>query len=142
MQTSEFGGSTMSSFESTSVLLKEEEWSIHGGVTKDNCTQTYLNENTCFGNNAMSERNYPCDNHIEAFFGTYDLDEIGEFFFKKQLYHCMMAHTLWMKSEIERQRSTNSFGSLVRDHLDIFRIMCATELSSCLFNTKSSLLHY
>ena len=99
-----------------SATLDPQDWSIHGGVsTRDNCTQVYLNENECVGENTMAERNYPCDNHIQAFFGDYDLDQVGEDHFKKQLYHCMIAHTLWLKSEIERQRSTNSFGTLVSE---------------------------
>ena len=113
VKVSEFGGSVFSSFESISPMLDEQDWSIHGGSTRDNCVQIILNENKCIGNNPMAERNYPCDNHIEAYFGHHDLDEIGEYHFQKQLYLCMIAHTLWMKSEIERQRSTNSFGTLV-----------------------------
>ena len=61
----------------------------------------------------MSQRNYPCDTLIKAYFGETDLDLIGEVAFRQQLYLCMISQTLWMKGEIEMQRNRNTFGLLV-----------------------------
>lgn len=38
----------------------------------------------------MSERNYPCDNIIQVYFGAQDWNATGEDVFKKQLYMCML----------------------------------------------------
>lgn len=43
------------------------------------------------------------------------MSEIGETAFRKQLYMCLMAQTLWMKGEIESRRSKNYFGTLLKD---------------------------
>ena len=61
-------------------------------------------------------KNYPCDSHIYAYFGIEEdeLSEIGERAFRKQLYMCLMAQTLWMKGEIESRRSKNYFGTLLK----------------------------
>jgi hypothetical protein len=61
-------------------------------------------------------KNYPCDSHIYAYFGIEEdeLSEIGETAFRKQLYMCLMAQTLWMKGEIESRRSKNYFGTLLK----------------------------
>lgn len=62
----------------------------------------------------MAERNYPCDTHIQAYFGNFtSLDTVGERAFQEQTFHCMMAQTLWMKGEIETRRSRNSYGLLI-----------------------------
>lgn len=111
---SEFGASTFPSFESLSATLSRRHWSIHGGSPPDSCHPLIGNENVCNGSNVMAERNYACDSHIEAFFGTTDLESIGQGPFRAQLHRCMMAHALWMKGQIEAMRSANSFGTLVR----------------------------
>jgi beta-mannosidase len=112
---SEFGASVMSSFESMSGTMSSESWGLHGGSSPDTCDHVIGNKNKCEGNNTMAERNYPCDTHIVAYFGnhTYSLDGVGESAFQMQLYQCMMAQSLWMKGEIEKRRSKNSFGLLV-----------------------------
>lgn len=62
----------------------------------------------------MAQRNYPCDSHIQAYFGTTtSLDAAGPIALQAQLYQCMIAQTLWMKAELERRRSSNSFGLLI-----------------------------
>jgi hypothetical protein len=111
---SEFGASSFPSFESLSATLSRRHWSIHGGSPPDTCHPLTGNENFCNGSNVMAERNYACDSHIEAFFGTTDLESVGRGPFRAQLHRCMMAHALWMKGQIEAMRSANSFGTLVR----------------------------
>ena len=111
---SEFGASVMSSFESMSVTMSSESWGLHGGSSPDTCEKVIGNKNKCEGNNTMAERNYPCDTHIVAYFGNHtSLDSVGESAFQMQLYQCMMAQSLWMKGEIEKRRSKNSYGLLV-----------------------------
>ncbi len=61
----------------------------------------------------MSERNYPCDNIIDAYFGVQNFDGVGEQVFKKQLYQCMLGQALEMKSNIETRRATNQFGIII-----------------------------
>jgi hypothetical protein len=64
----------------------------------------------------MAQRNYPCDNLILGYFGrekTAQLEEVGEKAFQRQLYQCMLAQSLAMKSTIELQRATNTFGIMV-----------------------------
>ena len=60
----------------------------------------------------MAERNYPCDNLILGYFGNGSkagsaaaLDEVGETAFKRQLYQCMVAQALALKSDIENRRA-------------------------------------
>lgn len=56
---------------------------------------------------------FSSDNQIITYFGTgQDLDAVGEAPFKKQLYQCMLAQALAVKSDIEVRRSTNTFGIL------------------------------
>jgi hypothetical protein len=108
-----------SSFESMSATLPREAWSIHGNhggtTTPTTCQQDYNQVYVCNGTNAMTERNYACDNHIAAFFGVSQnsIDEIGSQSFQRQLYLCLVSQTLWMKSQIETMRSQNSFGLLM-----------------------------
>jgi len=110
---SEFGVTTFSSFESISSLLDSSHWGIHGGQRSDTCTNVYDELNQCTGANPMSERNYPCDNHIITYFGDEGLEEVGEDAFKRQLYQCMISQAIWTKAQIEHMRNTNSFGSLI-----------------------------
>lgn len=116
MWTSEFGASVFSSFESMSPTLAKEHWSVHGGMPADDCTGADPTNGfwrICKGGNPMSERNYPCDHIILGYFGKEHaklLDETGEAAFKRQLWQCMLGQALLVKSEIELQRSRNSFG--------------------------------
>lgn len=110
---SEFGSSAFSSFESMSALLPVHAWSLHGGELPDICEPAIGDESRCYGENAMAERNYPCDNKIQIYFGNVSLDDVGSEAFQKQLYMCMISQTLWLKSEIETQRSKNSLGTLI-----------------------------
>eukprot|EP01003_Olkasia_polycarbonata_P005258 NODE_47_length_1953_cov_116.009454_g28_i0.p1 GENE.NODE_47_length_1953_cov_116.009454_g28_i0~~NODE_47_length_1953_cov_116.009454_g28_i0.p1 ORF type:complete len:546 (+),score=77.92 NODE_47_length_1953_cov_116.009454_g28_i0:190-1638(+) len=89
---SEFGCVVLSSFESMSPTLEPSHWSVNAPV--------------------MSERNYPCDNLIHAYFGPQMLNETGEEPFKKQLWQCMMAQTLWLKNDFETRRAKNVWGML------------------------------
>jgi beta-mannosidase len=66
---SEFGCSTMSSFESLAPTLKPKHWGLHGGARENICYPAYGNPNKCIGSNTMAERNYPCDSLILAYFG-------------------------------------------------------------------------
>jgi len=97
---SEFGSVGMSSWESMSATLKPEHWGLHGGMPADNCSGGLPNAgHRCTGGNPMSQRNYPCDSLIVAYFDTSnaDLDAVGESAFKKQLWLCMagMVRALW-----------------------------------------------
>ena len=51
---SEFGCTTMSSFESMTGTITE--WSLHGGSEPDSCIHDHGNENECNGTNIMAER--------------------------------------------------------------------------------------
>lgn len=113
---SEFGASVFSSFESMSPTLAKNHWGVHGGMPADDCsvgdtTTTFWK--TCKGGNPMAQRNYPCDDLIIGYFGNDTrLEETGEVAFKRQLWQCMVAQALDVKSNIEVRRSTNSFGVL------------------------------
>ena len=63
----------------------------------------------------MSQRNYPCDSLVVAFFNTSsgELNAVGEPAFKKQLWCCMAAMALTVKAQIEHYRSQNTLGLLV-----------------------------
>ena len=116
---SEFGSSVYSSFESMAPTLAREHWSIHGGGAGDNCTagqnpsSPATGGDRCAGSNAMSQRNYPCDNIIAEYFGPSDFAEASERAFKKQLWQCMVAQALLIKSDIETRRAGNQFGIIV-----------------------------
>lgn len=114
--TSEFGASVFSSFESMSPTLAQEHWGIHGGAPEDDCTEGDPTNNfwkICKNGNVMAQRNYPCDNLILGYFGrdkTEQLEETGEQAFKRQLWQCMIAQGLALKSDIESRRAQNTFG--------------------------------
>jgi len=108
---SEFGSSVYSSFESMSPTLDPKHWSIHGGAPPDTCQGGF--QSHCKGNNTMAQRNYPCDNIIDVYFGTSNFDEVGETTFKKQLWQCMVGQALLIKQNIETRRSKNEFGCIV-----------------------------
>jgi hypothetical protein len=69
---SEFGSSVYSSFESMSPTLDEKHWGIHAGMPGDDCEGGFASH--CKGNNPMSDRNYPCDNIIDVYFGKSNFD--------------------------------------------------------------------
>jgi hypothetical protein len=110
---SEFGCVAMSSFESMSATLDPDHWGLHGGAPPDRCGGGF--DRVCNGTNVMAQRNYPCDNLIQAYFVTEDgyFDAVGEAAFQRQLYHCMMGQALQMKSTIEARRSRNEYGHLL-----------------------------
>jgi len=112
---SEFGATTMSSFESMSGTLAPEHWGIHGGAAPDNCTGHPQGEYVCIGDNAMAQRNYACDATIFKAFGNdtlVDKNATGEHAFKGQLYQCMTAQAIIMKQNIEMHRTQNHYGTL------------------------------
>ena len=111
---SEFGAAVMSSFESMAPTLAPEHWGLHGGQPDDECPGGF--ERHCTGPNVMAERNYPCDNLIDVYFGTQPagyFNRTGEAVFKRQLYQCMLAQAIHMKADIETRRSKNEIGLLV-----------------------------
>jgi hypothetical protein len=111
---SEFGASVYSSAESMSGTISPSHWSVHGNSSPDQCKLDIGCTNSCLGTNIMAERNYPCDSHIQAYFGnSTSLDAVGETAFQEQMFHCIMAQTLWMKGEVESRRSKNSYGLLI-----------------------------
>ena len=112
---SEFGAVAMSSFESMAPTLAPQHWGLHGGQPDDTCTGGFGKD--CEGVNVMAERNYPCDNMVVSYFGAPShadyFNQTGEAVFKRQLYQCMLAQALNIKSNIEHRRSQNELGVLV-----------------------------
>jgi beta-mannosidase len=115
---SEFGSSVYSSFESMSPTIAPEHWGIHGGAPPDNCQGGFASK--CQGNNVMAQRNYPCDNIIDTYFGPSDFDKVGEKEFKQQLWQCMVGQALLIKSDIETRRAGNQFGIIVWQYNEIW----------------------
>jgi len=112
---SEFGSTVMSSFESMSATLAKEHWGLHAGQKDGDCHSVFGNDHECNGENVMAQRNYPCDNFIEGYFGKQGeayFAQTGEAVFKKQLYQCMLSQALHMKGDIEARRSKNELGCL------------------------------
>ncbi len=106
--------SSFPSFESMHASVGVDNWGLHGSPTKpSHCFLVFENLNECVGPNIISQRNYPCDRHIKAYFGDVDLVTTGKVPFQKQLLQCMLSQALWMKGQIEILRSINSFGSLI-----------------------------
>lgn len=104
----------MSSFESMSGTVSEENWNIHGSGPPAKCTRIIGHDLQCTGRNVLSQRNYACDSHIIKYFGSIPFEkEFGAHAFQAQLYECMMGQALWMKGQFELLRSQNSFGALV-----------------------------
>jgi beta-mannosidase len=108
---SEFGSSVMSSFESTQPTLSPDHWGLHGGMPPDKCTGQW--DRVCTGGNPMAQRNYPCDNLIFVYFGAQDFNATHTLAFQKQLWQCMMAQSLVMKTTIEKMRTENHFGLVI-----------------------------
>ena len=91
---SEFGCTVWPSFESISVQLPPDQWSMSSP--------------------AASRRNWNVANVIGPFFGpnaTSAMAAHGEAAFKRQLYQSMISQVLFMKTEIEAWRSQNLWGS-------------------------------
>lgn len=106
----------MSSFESMAPTLDPAHWSLHGGAPADNCGPGW--EKVCTGGNVMSQRNYPVDNIVAAFFAGasstgLDLNATGEDAFKRQLYFGLLGQGLQLKADIESRRSGNEPGTIV-----------------------------
>jgi beta-mannosidase len=111
---SEFGSSSMSSFESMSGTLAPDSWGLHGGGKPSNCTKPpagtfYAN---CSGRNAMAQRNWAADNIVWSYFGPALLNASGEVGFKGGLFQSMIAAALNMQSVVESRRSGNYLGAL------------------------------
>lgn len=96
--------------------LAPEHWGLHAGQPSDTCKRDVRDHNQCQGSNVMAQRNYPCDNLINAYFGDHSesyFNKTGEGIFKQQLYQCMLSQALILKADIETRRSANQFGCLV-----------------------------
>ena len=87
---SEYGSTTMSSFESMSATLSPENWGINQPV--------------------WAQRNYPCDNFIHAFFGREhsNVSAVGATALQRQTWQCMIAQALAQKQYTEALRSMNT----------------------------------
>lgn len=90
---SEFGCVAWSSLEAMTATLPSESWGLH--------------------TSQMYQRNYPCDNIIEAYWGPQDLTPVGLATFARQLYQCNIGSALNLKSNIETRRSGNEWGTVV-----------------------------
>lgn len=109
---SEFGASVFSSFESVAPTLKPKHWALWGGVAPATCQGSGWGR-PCIGENPLAQRNYPCDNFIQAYFGDkLDLNATGALSFASQLYCCMVGQALEKKGDIEVRRSNNHFGTI------------------------------
>ena len=122
---SEFGSSSMSSFESMSGTLAPGSWGLHGGAGAaaggSGCTPEggsfYSN---CTGRNAMAQRNWACDNIVWSYFGPGLLNCTGEACFKGALFQCQLAAALNMGSVVESHRSGNFLGTLIWQLNEVF----------------------
>jgi len=87
---SEYGFTVMSSFESMSAQLSPSQWGINQPV--------------------FSQRNYPCDNFIHAFFGKEfgNVSDVGEVALQRQTWQCMIAQAFSQKQYTEALRSMNT----------------------------------
>ena len=113
---SEFGATSMSSFEAMSATLAPRSWSLHGGDLPANCTPFAGNafEFVCSGPNAMAQRNWACDNLIWGYFGPALLNaSASEATFKAQLFQCAIASALNLQQNIESRRAQNQAGALI-----------------------------
>ena len=112
---SEFGATSMQSFEAMSATLAPSSWGLHGGGADANCTPTAGNKflNNCTGPNAMAQRSWACDNLVWSYFGPALLNASGEAAFKGQLFQCLIASALNMKGNIESRRASNQLGTIV-----------------------------
>ena len=110
---SEFGSATMSSFESMSGTLAPGSWGLHGGGVAETCTPVPgAFGNNCTGRNAMTQRNWACDNIVWSYFGPALINASGEVAFKGALFQCMVAGALNMQSVVEGHRGANAMGTL------------------------------
>jgi len=89
---SEFGCVGWSSYESVSPTVSPAHYSLHAPP--------------------MFQRNYPCDNIIQVYWGPQQYP-VGEAPFKKQLYQCIIGQALELKSDIEARRATNEWGTVI-----------------------------
>ena len=116
---SEFGGVTMTSFESIAPTLDSAHWAMHGAMAAGTCTDGIGQyANYCTGDNVMQQRNYGCDSVMLKFFGWSNIAEArmnvsSADLFRSQLYLCMLAQALDLKSNIEERRSTNEYGTII-----------------------------
>ncbi len=90
---SEFGCSVWTSFESISPVLDSAHWGLHTPP--------------------MFERNWPVDNVIQSYFGWQPLNNTGPAAFQRQLYQSMLGQALYIKTQVEGLRATNTFGTLI-----------------------------
>lgn len=121
----EFGCVVGSSSEALSAQLQQDHLSLSGNEEPDACLHVpQSNENICNGSNPLSERNYPCHNIIETYFGAVVVSsaeaEVGRTVLEKQLYMCSIGQLLKLKGLVERLRSQNSFGQLVWQLNDVW----------------------
>ena len=90
---SEFGGSSMSSFESFAGTLAPEHWGLQTPP--------------------MYQRNYAAANFVSVYFGSsVDPNATGALAFQAQLFLATLGTALEMKGDIEQRRGRNSFGLL------------------------------
>ena len=110
---SEFGSSTMSSFESMSGTLAPSSWGLHGGGAPSTCVPLAGSfYNSCAGRNAMAQRNWAADNLVWSYFGPALLNASGEAAFRGALFQSMIAGALNMQSVVESHRGSNCLGTL------------------------------
>ena len=98
---SEFGcAGGMASFESMSATLRKEHWGLHAG------------------HDVWAQRDFPCDEKIGSYFGVdavlaLDTDPPGAHTLQRQLYQCMLSTALFLKTDIERRKTHNTWGVLL-----------------------------
>jgi hypothetical protein len=79
----------------------------------ENCTkESGAFTMNCTGRNAMTQRNWACDNIVWSYFGPSLLNASGEDGFKGALFQCMIAAALNMQTVVESHRGSNFYGTL------------------------------
>ena len=110
---SEFGSSTMSSFESMTGTLAPASWGLHGGGVPEACAPLAGSfYNACAGRNAMAQRNWAADNLVWSYFGPALLNASGAAAFRGALFQSQIAGALNMQSVVEAHRGANCMGTL------------------------------
>lgn len=114
---SEFGTTSMSSFEAMSATLSTPQlYGLHGDGSDPGCTPQQGNQFVlnCTGRNPMAQRNWACDNVIWSYFGPGLLNATGSTAgFQAQLYACQIAAAIHAQLDIEQRRASNQLGALI-----------------------------
>ena len=91
---SEFGGSSMSSFESMAPTLSPAHWGLESPP--------------------MFQRNYAANNFVRSYFGdAVSFNATGALAFRTQLYFATLGAALEIAADVQVRRTRNSFGTVL-----------------------------